>query len=190
MSVAASLVVVEGVVRRSMVVPAGDGGPDIETSRVVWGERVEITADAAISALEAPNSPDDDDDAGLLLEILSSGPLKADDFKRQAASAGIRRGRFEPVRAALRRDGLIVRAQEPRPGGGAEAWWWHLPDHTPLGPQSGSVVREVCDPNNQANSSLLESTLPGCTDVRGVSFFSDDPAAVDWRADEADEAGT
>ena len=133
-----------------------DGGPPIETSRIEWGEAVNITADDALAALEAAADEDTVDAESLILDaLLRSGPMKGTDLESSLRGAGVAKHVFERTRSRMRKGGRIVRYQESRAGGGAAAWWWKLPDHT--SPQDRG---EVCPPE-PTNVSISRDFVSG-----------------------------
>jgi hypothetical protein len=148
--------------------PAPDGGEPITTSRVRWGETLDLTADDALSALDqAGTDHAERDDAAETIRAVLAEPCRAPELERQVRAAGVSKHAFERERSRLRDAGEIVRRQVAKPGGGAQEWWWERAEHTPPEPSRGSVVGGVCEPACQAESRVPGDHTPPAPDFRG-----------------------
>lgn len=98
---------------------------EIETSRISWeAEAVAITADEAMNTLPDDERTETDEAADFLKDLLSQGPVKAADAKKQAKAIGIG---DKALRRARDRLGI-----KPRKLNFSSGWSWQLPPKMPL----------------------------------------------------------
>jgi putative DNA primase/helicase len=97
----------------------------IETTRVVWGDRIEGTARDILGAIEAPQteeSSEQEDAAEFLRGLLADGPVPSKQVKADADGAGF-------AWATIRRAQKSIGAEAYRAGdgiGAKGAWFWRL----------------------------------------------------------------
>jgi putative DNA primase/helicase len=94
----------------------------IETTRVLWGEALEGSARELLSKAEASSDPEEqtatDEAREWLREMLSAGPMKVADIRKEARQAGIHE---KPLRSA--REKLGIKPEKSSFSGG---WVWAL----------------------------------------------------------------
>ncbi|MBX3711620.1 MAG: AAA family ATPase [Lysobacter sp.] len=92
--------------------------PNVEASRVIWGEMIDGTAREVLADAEAQGEEVEErrDAASWLRQLLAGGPLTAKDIKRQADDAG---HAWRTVQRAMR----IAGVESKRDGFGGAALW-------------------------------------------------------------------
>lgn len=102
-----------------------DGG--IQTTRVLWGDRIEGTARDILDAVEAHDADERselDDAADFLRGLLADGPVAAKQVYAEADQAGYRRATIRRAQKAL---GIAAVKEGGRFGEKEQRWVWKLP---------------------------------------------------------------
>jgi hypothetical protein len=99
-------------------------GAAIVAPHIVWTGHTDVTASEALNAINANKSPRERDNAKEFLnDLLSNGPVLADDIKEAAKADGIS---VATLRRA-QRDLKIKSKKDGPPKNGEATWQWHLP---------------------------------------------------------------
>ncbi len=96
--------------------------PDIETSRVVWGDPLEGTAKELLARAEAQDAPETskaESAKAFLTDILANGPVASDDIKNAASAKGLSWRTLQRAKGEL---GIKARKENSFDGG----WFWSL----------------------------------------------------------------
>jgi putative DNA primase/helicase len=96
--------------------------PDIAVHVLQWGQAIDGSARELLASAENAESNErsaTDEAQSWLIEVLSTGPMKASEVQKQARQAGIG---DKPLRTARERLGIKPYRREFSGG-----WWWSLP---------------------------------------------------------------
>jgi hypothetical protein len=100
-------------------------GSEIQTSKIVWEETVEVTAEEALAASAAKQ--ESADATTFLMDLLADGPRSVKYIEERAAG---RRGLSERQLArAKTKMGVVAFKEKGKVDG---AWFWALPQHAPV----------------------------------------------------------
>jgi hypothetical protein len=142
-----------------ILLPASDGVPEIETSRIVELGECEHTAESVLGPrLETDERDKVQDAEDLLREVLAAGPVDVATIKREAKAAGIGERTLDKAKAALgiRRPDWVKRV-----GGIGETgyWTWELPKSAQLRAhvQNGDACGLSENPHGQTEIALPEA---------------------------------
>ena len=123
--------------------------PDVQASRVLWGDPVEGEARTLLAAAEVDNDADErtmtSDAVEWLREYLGAGPMPADDATREARKIG---HSDKAIRTARTRLGVKTRKVGLRDG-----WEWSLP-------QDHDAATKAPNPPEDAQGAHLSNWAP------------------------------
>jgi putative DNA primase/helicase len=97
--------------------------PEIKTTRVVWEDEIDVTADEALAAA-APAKSREGNIKQFLLDMLANGPVPKTVIEERAAKRGFSNSALDRAKDDM---GIVV-GKEKRFGG---KWIWSLPQHAP-----------------------------------------------------------
>jgi putative DNA primase/helicase len=98
--------------------------PEIKTTRVVWEDEIDVTADEALAAA----APIKDRQSGVVVflqDMLTSGPVLVETIQKRAGARGFG---WDQVKRAKARMGIVSYK-----AGMDEGWMWALPQDAPKG---------------------------------------------------------
>ncbi|MFT4174074.1 MAG: AAA family ATPase [Rhodocyclaceae bacterium] len=100
--------------------------PGIETTRVVWGDRIDGAARDILRAAEGPQDEDSErsDAKRFLRALLEDGPATAKQVKAESSDAG---HAWATIRRAQTDLGVVAYRESIKGPRGGGSWWWKLP---------------------------------------------------------------
>jgi hypothetical protein len=98
--------------------------PEIRTTRIVWGDVVDVTADEALAAA-APSKDRQSSAVVFLQDMLTNGPVPVETIRKRASIRGFG---WDQIKRAKVKMGVV--SYKP---GMNEGWMWALPQDVPKG---------------------------------------------------------
>lgn len=145
-------------------VVTGDDGNDVEVGRIVWGDRIDLTADDIAAASAArDNSPrgeqDRDNAADFLRTFLADAPRSSKDVWAASDTAGITDGALKRASTLLNVIKDRERKPQPRSFWGLRAWNWSAPPaYIPTDASASSAVTAPADLTETVQPRQLSQT--------------------------------
>ena len=137
--------------------------PDVQTSRIHWGEALKGSAQTLLAEPGQSAAGDEngarDDAAAFLRSLLADGPVRTKTLRKEAEGAGHAWGTMLRAKAQL---GVQARKQGGTFGGEGAAWFWALPQEVQdcsmehLGRDAHKMRTTPQDTHSQTVSTLCE----------------------------------
>src|SRR5262249_38086314 len=96
--------------------------PEIKTTRIVWGDVIDVTADEALAAA-TPAKDKQGSAVTFLQDMLTNGPVPVEIIQKRADVRGFS---WDQMKRARSKMGVVSYK-----GGLDEGWMWALPQHAP-----------------------------------------------------------